>query len=167
MLIKGKAHKFGDFINTDIHCSSKYMSPETTEQQALDSLFSEIKPSFSKTVQPGDILVAGESFGTVSTREDAPMLLRKIGVQAVVAKSFGYLFYRNAINLGLLILECNTDDMQDNDHIEINLETLSVKINDRETDIKIKTRYSNQILNILKDGGLIGHLKKNKGYKLI
>ena len=165
MIITGKAHKFGDFINTDVHCSSKYARPDTTKQELLDNLFSELKPHFSQQVKPGDIIAAGESFGTVSTREEAPELLKEIGIQAILAKSFGYLFYRNAITLGLPVIECNTDNIKDGDEITLDLAVMSGKIKSNNKEIKIKTNFPKQIYDILKDGGLIPHLKKNNGYK--
>lgn len=165
MIITGKVHKFGDLINTDVHCSSKYARPDTTKQELLNNLFSELKPNFSQQIEPGDIIAAGESFGTVSTREEAPKLLIEIGIQAILAKSFGYLFYRNAITLGLPVIECDTDNIQDGNEITLDLVAMSGKINLNNKEIKIKTVFPKQIFNILKDGGLIPHLKKNNGYK--
>ena len=165
MIITGKVHKFGDLINTDVHCSSKYARPDTTKQELLDNLFSELKPHFSRQVKPGDIIAAGESFGTVSTREEAPELLKEIGIQAILAKSFGYLFYRNAITLGLPVIECDTDTIQDGDEITLDLAVMSGKINSTNKEIAIQTNFPQQIYDILKDGGLIPHLKKNNGYK--
>lgn len=165
MIIEGRVHKFGDFINTDIHCSSKYAQPDSTRSEILKKLFFELKPDFSQQVNHGDIIAAGESFGTVSTREEAPELLREIGVQAVLAKSFGYLFYRNAINLGLPVIECNTDSIQDGNEIIIDLMSMFVTIRQTDLHFRINTMFSEQVFNILKDGGLIPHLNKNNGYR--
>lgn len=164
MIIKGNVHKFGDFINTDIHCSSKYAGPDNTKQQIVDSIFSELKPGFARHVKPGDVIAAGESFGTVSTREEAPELLRTIGIKAVLAKSFGYLFFRNAINLGLPVIECDTDKIEDGDEITLDIENMSGWISRSGKNIAFKTVYSKHIYEILKDGGLTSHLKKYGGY---
>lgn len=165
MIIAGKAHKFGDFINTDIHCSSKYAGPDTTRQQLLDQLFTELKPGFPHQVKPGDLIVAGKSFGTVSTREEAPELLRQLGIGAVLAESFGYLFYRNAINLGLPVIECDTDPIQDGDEIVLDLEKMTAVIRQGAVPLLLRTSYSRQVYEILMDGGLLAHLKKHRGYK--
>jgi len=166
MNITGKAHKLGDFINTDIHCSGKYLDPGASQDEVIRRLFIEIKPGFSERVGKGDIIAAGEGFGTVSSREDAPTLLRKIGIQAVLAKSFGYLFYRNAINVGLPLVECNTDLINENDMIAIDLQTSVVTNLSSKKRIESKTKYSAEILHILEDGGLINHLTKHGGYAI-
>ena len=166
MKIIGRTHKFGDLINTDIHCSSKYLPPGSSEEEIIANIFSELRASFFKMVINGDILVAGKGFGTVSSREEAPTLLKRIGIHAVLADSFGYLFYRNAINVGLPLLECDTVDISDNDRLEVDLSEGTVVNLTTGKKIQPKGRYSLEILNILEDGGLINHILKHGGYQV-
>jgi len=139
-VIKGKAWVFGDDIDTDVIIPGKYL--RTTEMQIFaDHVMEGIDPQFSKKVNPGDIVVAGNNFGCGSSREQAALALKYAGVACVVAKSFARIFFRNAINIGLPLMEadvqCNTGD--------------EVEIPDF-------------LLKILNDGGLIPH-RKSMGVK--
>lgn len=162
----GKAHKFGDLINTDIHCSSKYLGPGITRDEIIENIFARLKPGFFRRVGQGDFIVAGAGFGTVSSREEAPTLLKAMGIRAVLAKSFGYLFYRNAINVGLPIIECATDSIEDAELLEVDLQNTSIFNATRKIAIPSKTKFSKEILRILEDGGLINHLIKHSGYAI-
>jgi 3-isopropylmalate/(R)-2-methylmalate dehydratase small subunit len=99
VVIRGRVHKFGDNINTDIISPVKYMDqpPEVMAKHAMEA----IDPEFASKVKPGDILVAGKNFGSGSSRETAPLSLKRAGISAVAAVFFARIFYRNAINLGL------------------------------------------------------------------
>lgn len=164
IILNGKVHKFGDFINTDVHCSSKYKPLGISNSELIRQVFADIKPNFSQSVETGDIIVAGEAFGTVSTREDGPRLLKELGIVAVVAKSFGYLFFRNAINMGLPVIECDTSQIQADDRITIDLINGTVCVSPSNIEIKTTSRYSKALLQLIHDGGLIAHLKKNGDY---
>jgi len=166
MNIIGKAHKFGDFINTDIHCSNKYMPTGTPQAEVIKRIFVDIKPGFSESVGESDVIAAGIGFGTVSSRDDAPLILLKIGIKAVLAKSFGYLFYRNSINVGLPLVECDTDMINQNDMIAVDLLKAEVTNLTLKRGIESRTKYSPEILRILQDGGLINHLSKHGGYAI-
>ncbi|MDR1204723.1 MAG: 3-isopropylmalate dehydratase [Peptococcaceae bacterium] len=120
VVIRGRAHKFGDNINTDIISPVKYMdlSPEAMSEHAMEA----IDPGFAAKVKPGDILVAGQNFGSGSSRETAPLSLKHTGISAVVAVFFARIFYRNAINLGLPALElAESESVRDGDDLEIRL----------------------------------------------
>ena len=164
MILNGRVHKFGDFINTDVHCSSKYKPLGISKSDLMKQIFSDIKPNFSERLENGDIIVAGEAFGTVSTREEGPKLIKELGISAVTAKSFGYLFFRNAINVGLPVIECDTSQIQDNDQITIDLIKGTVNVYPRNFEIITPSRYLPALLRLIEDGGLIEHLKKHGDY---
>ena len=103
--IRGRAHCYGDNVDTDVIIPGKYMSSNRLED-LLPHTLEGIDPDFHKTVRPGDLIVAGRNFGCGSSRETAVSLIRSSGVSAVIAESFARIFYRNAINLGLLVVEC-------------------------------------------------------------
>jgi 3-isopropylmalate/(R)-2-methylmalate dehydratase small subunit len=108
MILEGNVWVFGDNIDTDAIIAARYLS--TVEPRELARhLMEDIKPDFPKLVQPGDILVAGNNFGCGSSREHAPLAIKGAGISCVIARSFARIFYRNAINIGLPILECPAD----------------------------------------------------------
>ncbi len=107
--MRGRVHRFGDDISTDVHLSVKYRSPGTSLEELKRDAFKELDPDFSGKVQPGDVVVAGENFGLISSRQDSAVVLRELGVSCVLARSFGHMFYRNAINSGLPVIACDTD----------------------------------------------------------
>jgi len=108
-LLKGRAHKFGDDINTDYIIAGKYTKTLNLNDLALH-LFEDIDPNFSKKMKGGDLVVAGKNFGCGSSREQAPIAIKESGIAAVLAHSFARIFFRNAINIGLPALVCNTDE---------------------------------------------------------
>ena len=121
MLLKGKAHKFGDDVNTDDIIAAKYLV--TTDPLELGRKSMEtIAPDFVKEVAQGDIIVAGKNFGCGSSREHAPIAIKGTGISCVIAKSFARIFYRNAINIGLPILEIHqADQIKSGDELEVDL----------------------------------------------
>ncbi|MCK9574243.1 MAG: 3-isopropylmalate dehydratase small subunit [Candidatus Omnitrophica bacterium] len=164
MIIKGKAHKFGDNINTDDIIAAKYL--DSQDEKFLGSKCMEnIDPDFIKRVAPGDVIVAGRNFGCGSSREHAPWAIRGCGVTAVVAKSFARIFYRNAVNIGLPIIELKeTDDIASSDIIEIDLSKGIV--NNISKNKTYKTSIFPQFLQeIVKFGGLVNWIKAKGGKK--
>ncbi len=160
--MQGYARKLGDFINTDEHASDKYLPAGTPIEAVRKQMFSSLRPGFADAVRPGDFIVAGEAFGTVSPRVDAAINIREIGIKAVVAKSFGMLFFRNAINIGLPCIECRTDDIADGEQLRIDLAAGTITC---ETGPVIPfSPFPPVIMKLLNDGGLLPHIKKNKGY---
>lgn len=159
--LKGKALKYGDNINTDL------ISPPQYLEKSLDIIASHamegIDPDFVKKIQPGDILVAGHNFGPGSSRETAPIALKMAGVGAVVAKSFARIFYRNAINIGLTVLESpDTDRISEGDLLEINLEKGCIE-NKTTGELYETTALSQPVTDILAAGGLVPFLEKKYG----
>jgi 3-isopropylmalate dehydratase small subunit len=162
--IKGNAHKFGDNINTDVHCSNKY-TPGLGVDDVAKIALSKLDENFHGNFKMGDVLVAGANFGINSSREFAVHVLKKIGISAVVAKSYGRQFFRNAINNGLPLIECDTDGIDSADDIEIDLETgkVSVAAKNFEQDTPPLPK---EVQAILGAGGLIPFLKEHPDWKL-
>lgn len=121
MLIRGKAHKFGDDINTDYIISGKYKFKSLDFNEMSKHLFEDLDPEFYKKITPGDIIVAGKNFGCGSSREQAPLVIKHAGISLVIAKSFARIFYRNSINVGLPLLEADTDQIDQGDELEVGL----------------------------------------------
>jgi methanogen homoaconitase small subunit len=153
--ISGRVWKFGDNIDTDVIIPGKYL--RTTDMSVFASHVMEgIDPQFSKKVQKGDIIVAGKNFGCGSSREQAPLALKHAGVACIVAESFARIFFRNAINVGLPIIEAKVD-CEEGDIIEIDLGKGLVKNKDHNYQ---GTRLPDFLREILVDGGLVEHRKK-------
>ena len=162
MIIKGRVHKFSDNVNTDDIIAAKYLVSTDVKELGAHCMES-ISPDFVSKVKPGDIIVAGENFGCGSSREHAPLAIKGCGVSAVLAKSFAAIFYRNSINIGLPFLElADTDKINENDEVEIDLSSGLIK--NITQNINYKTEPFPQFLqDIVKDGGLMNYVKKNKG----
>ncbi len=153
--ISGRVWKFGDNIDTDVIIPGKYL--RSTDMSVFASHVLEgIDPDFSKKVQKGDIIVAGRNFGCGSSREQAPLALKHAGISCVVAESFARIFFRNAINIGLPIIEAKID-CEEGDVIEIDPVKGLVKNKDRAYPA---TKLPDFLRQILSDGGLVEHRKK-------
>lgn len=158
-VIHGKVLKYGDNINTDIISPPQYM--ELSVADAAKYTLSSLDPEFAGRVRPGDILVAGVNFGSGSSRETSPLTLRYLGVGAIVAKFFARIFYRNAINIGLPVVECrDVDRIHADDIIEIDLEQGRITNTTSGETYECSTIPAH-ILELIRDGGLVAHLKKH------
>ena len=154
----GKAHVFGDNINTDLISPSRYMEEDTKTiaKHAMEG----VSPGFSDKIKDGDILVAGKNFGSGSSRETAPAALLGCGLSVVIASSFARIFFRNCINIGLPVMICElTREISDGDELEVSL-SLGIIHN-----ISTNKSYSCQplpshVLNIIENGGLLGELDR-------
>ncbi|NJD52268.1 MAG: 3-isopropylmalate dehydratase small subunit [Candidatus Methanoperedens sp.] len=154
-IISGRAWKFGDNVDTDVIIPGKYL--RTTDMNVFASHVMEgIDPLFSQKVRKGDIIVAGKNFGCGSSREQAPLALKYAGIACIVAESFARIFFRNAINVGLPIIEARID-CEEGDNIEIDLEKGIVKNNGKTYPA---TKLPDFLREILADGGLVEHRKK-------
>jgi len=156
-MIKGKAWVFGDDIDTDVIIPGPYLRTKDLKSLAAHAMEG-LDPEFAQKVQPGDIIVAGSNFGCGSSREQAPLALREAGVSCVVAKSFARIFYRNAINVGLPVMEADVK-CQEGDLVEVDLAQGTVMINDQTYQ---GTKLPAFLLEILQDGGLVAHRRKQK-----
>ncbi|CAN5861167.1 3-isopropylmalate dehydratase small subunit [soil metagenome] len=161
-VFKGKAHVYGDNIDTDRIIPGKYTKTLDTSQLAAHVL-EDLDPDFAERVQAGDILVAGDNFGCGSSREQAPLALQTAGISVVVAKSFARIFYRNAINIGLPLVEVREHDIQDEARLEVNL--LEGKVTDENSGQSYRaTKMPEVMLEILRAGGLVNYLKEHGNY---
>lgn len=157
--MKGKVWKYGDNINTDVIFPGKYtytlMPPEEMAKHALEDL----DPRFASRVQKGDVIVAGRNFGCGSSREQAASCLKAAGVQAVIAKSFARIYFRNAINLGLPVIQCEAavDALEMGDKAEIDLTAGLVKTNKGNFAFP---PFPASVVGILEAGGLIPYTRK-------
>lgn len=159
MLHKGLVIKLGDNIDTDIIIPTEYMTLETIEQMVPYS-FSPLRPEIPKLIKKGDLLVCGKNFGCGSSREQAPEILKALGVFCIVAKSFARIFYRNALNNGLLVIENSEiyDKINEGDSLTIDLKNHWLVPPDGE---KISFgKIPERLLNMLEEGGLINFYKR-------
>jgi len=160
--VKGKVVTFGKDINTDVIIPSRYLTnldPKELAKHAMEG----IDPNFSQ--KKGEIIiVADTNFGCGSSREQAPIALKYAGVNAILAESFARIFYRNAINIGLPVLECSNviNRVNPGDQLSIDLTSGSVR-NLTEQEILQTRELPDFVLDIIEDGGLIAHLKKERG----
>ena len=158
---KGNAYCFGDNINTDIISPPQYM--ELSAQDAAKYAMSAVDSEFASTVKPGDIIVAGNNFGSGSSRELAPLSLCYLRIGAIVAKTFARIFYRNSINLGLPVVECaEVDKIKQGDLLEIDFISGSLR-NLTKNEAYACGTLPPHILSLVQDGGLIASLKKERG----
>jgi 3-isopropylmalate/(R)-2-methylmalate dehydratase small subunit len=158
--IEGKVHKYGSDVNTDVIIPARYLNvydPAELAQHCME----DIDPEFLKRVKPGDIIVAGTNFGCGSSREHAPLAIKAAGISCVIAKSFARIFYRNALNTGLPILECEeaVDKTQAGDILEVELSTGEIKNITRGLTFKAKP-FPEFMLELIKSGGLIEYTKR-------
>jgi 3-isopropylmalate/(R)-2-methylmalate dehydratase small subunit len=165
MILKGKAHKFGDNINTDYIISGKYKFKTLDMEELSKHLMEDIYPDFYKKINKGDFIVAGRNFGCGSSREQAPLVIKYAGIPAVIAKSFARIFYRNGINNGLILIEADTDKIEDGDEIEINLEKGLIKNLTKNIEI-YGTKIPEFLIEIIKEDGVINYLKKYGTFKI-
>jgi len=165
--IRGKAWKFGDDINTDVIIPGKYKFKTLNMKELATHAMEGVDPNFSRKVNPGDLIVAGKNFGCGSSREHAPRVLKELGISAVVAESFARIFFRNAINVGLPVVECKeaVKEISEGDVIEVSLEEGILKNLTKGRSYRFKPIPS-PLLNILKAGGLVEYLKKHETYKI-
>jgi len=158
-MLKGKALKFGDNISTDHIQPGRYSYLRSNIAELAKHILEDVDPTFISRVRKGDFVVAGRNFGLGSSREHAPLIIGLAGVSAVLAKSAARIFFRNAINVGLPVLICDTDQISDGDELEVDLAAGTI------VDLTNGARLTfgkipEVMLNILKEGGLVPYIKK-------
>ena len=163
MNTQGKVFKYRDNVDTDVIIPARYLNTPNAAELALHCM-EDIDPTFVKNVSKGDIIVGGWNFGCGSSREHAPLVIKTCGVGCVIAKSFARIFYRNAINIGMPILECPeaADEIAADDEVSVDFNTGII------TDITTGKTYTAQpfpefIQNIIRCGGLLASLKESGG----
>jgi 3-isopropylmalate/(R)-2-methylmalate dehydratase small subunit len=158
--MEGTCWKFGDNVDTDAIIPARYLNVSTAEELAQHCM-EDIAPEFPAAVRPGDIIIAGDNFGCGSSREHAPLAIKRSGVACVVAKSFARIFYRNAVNTGLPILECPeaVQDTENGDQLTVDLGGGTV------TNLRTGRTYQTSpfprfVMNIIKAGGLVPYTRE-------
>jgi 3-isopropylmalate/(R)-2-methylmalate dehydratase small subunit len=161
--MKGIAFKFGDDISTDLIAPGRYFHLRSNLEELARHVMEDADPQFPQKVKPGDFIVAGKNFGCGSSREHAPRIIKMAGVSAVIAKSFARIFYRNAVNIGLPVVECDTDKISNGDEIKVHLSEGMIKNISQDTSIDFRP-LPHFMVSILNDGGLVQHIKKHHGF---
>jgi 3-isopropylmalate/(R)-2-methylmalate dehydratase small subunit len=163
MKTQGKVFKYPDNVDTDVIIPARYLNTPDAKELALHCM-EDIDKNFVKSVRVGDLMVAGHNFGCGSSREHAPLVIKTCGVGCVIAKSFARIFYRNAINIGLPILECEAaaDEIAAGHEVAVDFDSGII------TDLTTGKSYTAQpfppfIQNIIKSGGLLKSLKEGDG----
>lgn len=163
MHIRGKVWKFGDNIDTDQIFPGAYLTLTDVEEMGKHAMEGVPgRENFAREVNKGDIIVAGKNFGCGSSREQAPIAIKGCGISLVIAKSFARIFYRNAVNIGLPIMECDdTDEIEEGDILEVDLESGRIRNVSKDTVLKGSPLTSLEF-EIMKAGGLIPYLKSRE-----
>ena len=164
-MLKGKAFKFGDSISTDHIIPGKYAYLRSNLPELAKHVMEDADTTFAARVKEGDFIVGGNNFGLGSSREHAPLVIKMAGVKAILAKSVARIFFRNAINLGLPVLICDTDQIADGDTLEIDLKAGVI------TDVSNGKKLTfgaipDVMLKILDEGGLLPYIEKHGGIEV-
>ena len=163
--MRGKAFKFGDNISTDHIAPGRLFHLRSNLEEFSKHVLEDADPDFASKMRKGDFVVAGNNFGLGSSREHAPQIIKIAGVGAVIAKSFARIFYRNAINIGLLAIECDTDGIDAGDELELDVEKGVLTDLTNGAIIPIEP-LPPVMIKMLNDGGLVEHIKKNGDFNL-
>ncbi len=164
-MLKGRVFKFGDGISTDHIIPGRFAHLRSNLPELAKHVLEDADPAFAAKVKPGNFIAAGSNFGLGSSREHAPLIIKMAGVNAILAKSVARIFFRNAINLGLPVLICDTDRIKDGDELEVDLTAGTVKDITNGNQLTF-AKIPEVMLHILDDGGLIPYIKKRGGFRL-
>lgn len=165
MKLIGKAWKFGDDISTDLIAPGRYYHLRSNLPELAKHVLEDADPEFASKMNSGDFVVGGRNFGLGSSREHAPVIIKLAGASAVMAKTFARIFFRNAINIGLPAIECNTDKIDQGDELEVDLEAGKVINKTQGTEIPFPP-LPPVMTTILQDGGLAAHIAKHGDFEL-
>jgi len=166
-MIRGRVHKYGDNVDTDVIIPARYCTA-FTEKELAPHCLEDLDAEFVRKVRNGDVLVAGRNFGCGSSRENAPIAIKGAGVSCVVAKSFARIFFRNAINIGLPICESDgaVDEAQTGDDFEIDLTNGTIRNLTRQTSYRVPP-FPEIIQEIIREGGMVEFAKKRIAEKKV
>ena len=158
-MVQGKAHKYPDNVDTDVIIPARYLNTADHKELAAHCM-EDIDAQFKNNVRPGDVMAAGWTFGCGSSREHAPIAIKASGVSCVIAKTFARIFYRNAINIGLAILECEaaSNGIDDGDQVEIDFDT-GVITNVTKNETYQAEPFPDFIKDMIQKGGLMASIK--------
>jgi 3-isopropylmalate/(R)-2-methylmalate dehydratase small subunit len=161
MILTGKAFKFGDDISTDHIIPGRLLHLRSNLPELAKHVLEDADATFARRVKKGDFVVGGNNFGLGSSREHAPLVIKMAGVSAVLAKSFARIFFRNAVNIGLPVLVCDTDKIDDGDELEVDLSAGTVRDLANEMELHFNP-IPDIMLRILNEGGLVPYIQKHK-----
>jgi len=164
-MLRGRAFKFGDDISTDHIAPGRLAKLRSNLPELAKHVMEDADPTFASRVRAGDFIVAGKNFGLGSSREHAPLIIKISGVSAILAKSAARIFFRNAINLGLPVLICDTDKIDDGDELEVDL-AAGVVIDKSNGNQLGFGRIPEVMLRILDEGGLIPYIQRYGDFQL-
>jgi len=164
-VLKGRAFKFGDGISTDHIIPGRFAHLRSNLPELAKHVLADTDPTFITRVKTGDFIVAGNNFGLGSSREHAPLVIKMAGISAILAKSAARIFFRNAINLGLPVLICDTDGISDGDDLEVDLAAGTVRDMTSGKQLTFG-KIPAVMLRILDEGGLIPYIQKHGDFKL-
>jgi 3-isopropylmalate/(R)-2-methylmalate dehydratase small subunit len=164
-VLQGKAFKFGDNVTTDHIIPGRYAHLRSNLAKLAKHVMGDVDPTFVSRVRGGDFIVAGKNFGLGSSREHAPLVIKMAGVSAILAKSVARIFFRNAINLGLPVLLCDTNGINDGDKLEVDLGTGTIS-NLTADEQLIFSPLPDVMLAILDEGGLLPYIEKYGDFRL-
>ncbi|MCL5959011.1 MAG: 3-isopropylmalate dehydratase small subunit [Chloroflexi bacterium] len=163
--LRGRAFKFGDDISTDHIAPGRLFHLRSNLPELAKHVLEDADPSFASRVHPGDLVVAGKNFGLGSSREHAPRIIKLAGVGAVLAKSAARIFFRNAINVGLPVLICDTESIDEGDILEVDLAAGTILDVTKNTTLTFG-RIPDVMIKILNEGGLGPYIKKHRDFDL-
>lgn len=163
MELRGKAHRFGDDVNTDYIISGRHKFKTLDMKELACHVMEDLDPEFSTRLCEGDFIVAGRNFGCGSSREQAPLALKHAGVAAVIADSFARIYFRNSINNGLPAIVCDTKGIEDGDVLAVDPEIGVVKNVTKGVEV-VSEPLPPVMLEILKEGGLMQYMKEHGGF---
>lgn len=160
-MIKGNAHKYGDNVDTDVIIPARYLNTANAAELA-EHCMEDIDKDFIKRVKQGDIIIGGRNFGCGSSREHAPIAIKESGISVVIAMSFARIFYRNSINIGLPIIECEQAvvDADSGDEFEIDIKSSLIK-NVTKNKEYMGEKFPDFMVELFNMGGLVNYAKKN------
>ena len=159
-MLEGKVFRFGDNISTDDIIPGRFVHLRSNLPELAKHVLEDADATFSQRVSQGDFVVAGSNFGLGSSREHAPLVIKMSGVSAILARSAARIFYRNAINIGLPVLICDTGNISDGDQLEVDLERGTISNLTNNTLLRFNP-IPDVMLRILNEGGLVPYIKKH------
>jgi len=165
MILKGSSWIFGDNISTDLIAPGRLFHLRSNLPELAKHVLEDADPEFAGNVKPGDFVVGGNNFGLGSSREHAPRIIKLAGVSAVLANSFARIFFRNAINVGLPVIQCDTSKILRGDELEVDLSSGTVKNITRNLVLTFPP-LPGIMQKILSEGGLVSHIQKHNGFDL-
>ena len=163
--MRGRAFKLGDNISTDHIIAGRWFHLRSNLPELAKHVLEDIDPTFVSQVKPGDFIVAGRNFGLGSSREHAPLVIKMVGVRAILAQSVARIFFRNAINLGLPVLICDTSKIDQGDDLEVDLAEGTIEDLTNGNQLSFG-KIPEVMLHILEEGGLVAYIKKYGDFKV-